>query len=66
MPDTSTKYANVPKEKLDPSGSVIHFFEVCEVVLIDGKERCHRKMDRAFKTKGKAVAWIKKQGGSSA
>ena len=44
-----------------PDGSEAVFYEVWDVIDVDGEERLHRNYDRAFKTEAEAKAWIEKQ-----
>jgi len=44
-----------------PAGIDAVFYEVWEVVNVDGEERIHRNHDRAFKTEAEAQAWINQQ-----
>ena len=37
------------------------FYEVWDVINVDGEEHLHRNHDRAFKTEAEAQAWIGKQ-----
>ncbi|MCD1626315.1 hypothetical protein K7H22_09960 [Seohaeicola saemankumensis] len=41
-----------------PDGDDAVFYEVWDVVELDGEERVHRNHDRAFKTEAEAKAWI--------
>ena len=44
-----------------PDGADAVFFEVWDVIDVDGEERLHRNADLSFKTEADAQAWIDKQ-----
>jgi hypothetical protein len=41
-----------------PDGAEAVFFEVWDVIDVEGEKRVHRNHDRAFKTEAEAQAWI--------
>lgn len=45
-----------------PDGAESVFYEVWDVIDVDGEECFHRNYDRAFKTEVEAQAWIENQG----
>ncbi|WP_390913744.1 hypothetical protein [Pseudosulfitobacter sp. SM2401] len=51
------RFANITP----PDGDDAVFFEVWDVIHVDGEERLHRNHDRTFKTEAEAQAWIDKQ-----
>ncbi len=44
-----------------PDGATPVFYEVWDVIDVDGEPRVHRNHDRAFKTEEEAQAWIDAQ-----
>lgn len=44
-----------------PDGAEAVFYEVWDVIDVDGEECVHRNHDRAFNTEAEAQAWIDKQ-----
>lgn len=45
-----------------PNGAESVFFEVWEVLLVEGEERFHRNAEVAFATEEEALEWIQKSG----
>ncbi|WP_272011464.1 hypothetical protein [Roseovarius sp. ZX-A-9] len=45
-----------------PDAAEAVFFEVWDVIDVEGEERVHRNHDRAFKTEAEAQAWIDRRG----
>lgn len=44
-----------------PDGTQPVFYEIWDVILVDGEERLHRNSDRAFATEKEAQDWINEQ-----
>ncbi len=46
-----------------PDGATPVFYEVWDVIDVDGEPRANRNHDRAFRTEEEAQAWINEQRG---
>lgn len=44
-----------------PDGTQSIFYEIWDVISVDGEERLHRNADLAFSTEEEAQNWINKQ-----
>jgi hypothetical protein len=44
-----------------PDGTNPVFYEIWDVIDVEGEERLHRNADVAFDTEAKAQAWVDKQ-----
>ena len=61
MSEHKPRYQICPKEIPCPDGTHTRFYEVYEIMMVEGMEKCHRNMDIAFKTEEEARSWIEKQ-----
>lgn len=43
-----------------PDGTQSVFYEIWDVILVDGEERLHRNADLAFRSKEEAEEWVMK------
>lgn len=46
-----------------PDGTQPVFYEICDVVTVEGEERLHRNSDLAFRTEEEAKEWVEKNSG---
>ncbi len=65
MSKDKPQYEIRPMDKTCPDGTYTRFYEVYEIMMVEGVEKDHRNMDIAFKTEEEARLWIKKHSGNS-
>lgn len=49
-----------------PDGQEVVYFDVCDVVVVEGREILHKRSDVGFKTREEAETWLAQQPSSLA
>lgn len=44
-----------------PDGREVIYFEICDVLQVEGRELLHKRSDVGFKTREEAEAWVAQQ-----
>jgi len=63
MLEKGSRYEVCPREIPTPDGAPFRFYELYEIMMVDGIEKPYRNMDKTFKTEEEATAWIEEQAG---